>query len=57
MTKLTGTELIGFTVTNEKFIGRVIDYDDGVYYVSTGSEIVELKLKQIEMAYFGGTKQ
>ena len=34
MTKLAGPELIGFTVTDGKNIGRVIDYDDGIYLVS-----------------------
>ena len=57
MTKLIGTELIGFTVTNGTVTGRVVDYDDGIYYVSTRErkEFAEFISKEITVVHqFGG---
>lgn len=56
MTKLVGTELIGFTVTNGRVTGRVVDYDDGIYYVSTKEreDFEEFILKNITVVHLGG---
>lgn len=53
MTKLVGTELIGFTVTDGKNTGRVVDYDDGIYLVSFREydEFRQFTRKQIEEVY------
>lgn len=57
MTKLIGTELIGFTVTDGTIAGRVIDYYDGIYYVTARDceNVKEFTRKQITVVHqFGG---